>query len=126
VAHTPGFEENAQFANGSDADRRRTVSEEFRKSVTPFGGWVRDERSGRLHSLDTGPHIGGFAPPDTGIAAADGDDHVGGLQDLVGTRFGVFVAVRPIRDEIEGRVRRLLAELAIPYQASPTKPSNER
>ena len=26
-------------------------------------------------------------------------------------------AVRPIRDEIEGRVRRLLAELAIPYQA---------
>ena len=26
-------------------------------------------------------------------------------------------AVRPIRDEIEGRVRRLVAELAIPYQA---------
>jgi hypothetical protein len=43
------------------------VSEEFRKPVTPFGGWVRDERSGRLRSLETGPHIGGFAPPDTGI-----------------------------------------------------------
>jgi protein-tyrosine-phosphatase len=67
TAHTPGFDENAQVANGSDADGRRSVSEEFRKPVTPFGGWVRDERSGRLRPLETGPHIGGFAPPDTGI-----------------------------------------------------------
>jgi len=31
------------------------------------------------------------------------------------------VAYGSIRDEMEGRARRLLAELAIPYQASPHK-----
>ena len=34
--------------------------------VTPFGGWVPDEKTGRLRPLETAPHIGGFAPPGTG------------------------------------------------------------
>lgn len=42
VAHTPGFEENAQVLN-----------DEHHTQVTPFGGWVRDERSGRLRPVET-------------------------------------------------------------------------
>ena len=34
--------------------------------ITPFGGWVPDEKTGRLRPLETAPHIGGFAPPGTG------------------------------------------------------------
>ena len=38
----------------------------YRPPVTPFGGWVRDERTNRLRPLETAPHIGAFAPPGTG------------------------------------------------------------
>ena len=34
--------------------------------VTPFGGWVTDDRLGRLVPLQTAPHILGLAPPGTG------------------------------------------------------------
>jgi type IV secretory pathway TraG/TraD family ATPase VirD4 len=41
------------------------VGDDYRKPVTPFGGWVRDRRN-RLVPLETAPHIGAFAPPGTG------------------------------------------------------------
>ncbi|KMO72848.1 type IV secretory system conjugative DNA transfer family protein [Mycolicibacterium obuense] len=37
----------------------------YRPPVTPFAGWVHDDR-GRLVPLETAPHIGAFAPPGTG------------------------------------------------------------
>ncbi|WP_094287317.1 type IV secretory system conjugative DNA transfer family protein [Mycobacterium lehmannii] len=37
----------------------------YRPPVTPFAGWVRDERD-RLVPLETAPHVGAFAPPGTG------------------------------------------------------------
>ncbi|KPN47684.1 type IV secretory system conjugative DNA transfer family protein [Mycobacterium intracellulare] len=40
-------------------------SDGFRRPVTPFAGWTRDER-GRLVPLESAPHVGGFAPPGTG------------------------------------------------------------
>jgi len=40
--------------------------DEYRPPITPFGGWVRDERTNRLRPLETAPHIGAFAPPGTG------------------------------------------------------------
>src|ERR1700739_3457679 len=42
-------------------------AEGYRPPITPFGGWVSDERTHRLRPLETAPHIGAFAPPDTGI-----------------------------------------------------------
>jgi hypothetical protein len=39
---------------------------EYRPPITPFGGWVADERTNRLRPLETAPHIGAFAPPGTG------------------------------------------------------------
>jgi hypothetical protein len=65
LVHTPGLAKTPKSLTAG-ADGRRAVSEECRKSVTPFGGWVRNERSGRLRPLQTAPHIGGFGPPDTG------------------------------------------------------------
>jgi type IV secretory pathway TraG/TraD family ATPase VirD4 len=41
------------------------VGDDYRKPVTPFGGWVIDER-GRTVPLETAPHILGLAPPGTG------------------------------------------------------------
>src|ERR1700739_2166474 len=38
----------------------------YRPPVTPFGGWVSDERTHRLRPLESAPHIGAFAPPGTG------------------------------------------------------------
>ena len=38
----------------------------FHPPLTPFGGWVRDPRLGRLAPLETAPHILGLAPPGTG------------------------------------------------------------
>ena len=38
----------------------------YRPVITPFGGWVTDERTGRLVPLETSPHILGLAPPGTG------------------------------------------------------------
>jgi type IV secretion system protein VirD4 len=40
--------------------------DEYRSPVTPFGGWVTDDRLGRLVPLETAPHILGLAPPGTG------------------------------------------------------------
>jgi hypothetical protein len=39
---------------------------EYRPPITPFAGWVADERTNRLRPLETAPHIGAFAPPGTG------------------------------------------------------------
>lgn len=41
-------------------------SDELRPALTPFGGWVTDDRLGRLVPLETAPHILGLAPPGTG------------------------------------------------------------
>src|ERR1700739_723755 len=41
-------------------------AEGYRPPITPFGGWVSDERTHRLRPLETAPHIGAFAPPGTG------------------------------------------------------------
>jgi type IV secretory pathway TraG/TraD family ATPase VirD4 len=41
-------------------------ADSYRPAVTPFGGWVTDERTGRLVPLETAPHILGLAPPGTG------------------------------------------------------------
>jgi type IV secretion system protein VirD4 len=41
-------------------------SDTYRVPVTPFGGWVIDDRLGRLVPLETAPHILGLAPPGTG------------------------------------------------------------
>jgi hypothetical protein len=38
----------------------------FHAPVTPFGGWVIDERLDQLTPLETAPHILGLAPPGTG------------------------------------------------------------
>ena len=38
----------------------------YRPPVTPFGGWVHDQKTGRLVPLETAPHILGLAPPGTG------------------------------------------------------------
>jgi type IV secretory pathway TraG/TraD family ATPase VirD4 len=38
----------------------------FRPPVTPFGGWVTDQRHRRLVPLETAPHILGVAPPGIG------------------------------------------------------------
>ena len=38
----------------------------YRPPVTLFGGWVTDDRLGRLIPLETAPHIPGLAPPGTG------------------------------------------------------------
>ncbi|WP_375485269.1 type IV secretory system conjugative DNA transfer family protein [uncultured Mycobacterium sp.] len=45
---------------------RNASFDEHRLSITPFGGWVRDKRTGRPRPLETAPHIGAFAPPGTG------------------------------------------------------------
>ena len=37
----------------------------FRPPVTPFAGWTRNAQ-GRRVPLETAPHVGGFAPPNTG------------------------------------------------------------
>ncbi|HEX3992854.1 MAG TPA: hypothetical protein VHX39_16915, partial [Acetobacteraceae bacterium] len=39
---------------------------QYRPPITPFAGWVADERTNRLRPLETAPHIGAFAPPGTG------------------------------------------------------------
>ena len=39
--------------------------ERYRRPVTPFAGWTRDDR-GRRVPLETAPRVGGFAPPGTG------------------------------------------------------------
>ena len=44
----------------------RAGAEEYWPPITPFGGWVSDERTNRLRPLETAPHIGAFAPPGTG------------------------------------------------------------
>src|ERR1700751_3541648 len=41
-------------------------AEEYRPAVTPFGGWVTAQITGRLVPLETAPHILGLAPPGTG------------------------------------------------------------
>src|ERR1700722_2311118 len=41
-------------------------ADEYRPPITPFGGWVADQRTSRLRPLETAPHIGAFAPPGTG------------------------------------------------------------
>jgi|SRR5580700_8813051 hypothetical protein len=46
-------------ADGAGADG-------YRPPITPFAGWVADERTNRLRPLETAPHIGAFAPPGTG------------------------------------------------------------
>jgi type IV secretory pathway TraG/TraD family ATPase VirD4 len=38
----------------------------YRPPITPFGGWVNDEKTGRAVPLETAPHILGLAPPGTG------------------------------------------------------------
>jgi type IV secretory pathway TraG/TraD family ATPase VirD4 len=43
-----------------------TGAEGYRPPITPFAGWVADERTNRLRPLETAPHIGAFAPPGTG------------------------------------------------------------
>jgi type IV secretory pathway TraG/TraD family ATPase VirD4 len=40
--------------------------DEYRSPVTPFGGWVTDDKLARLVPLETAPHILGLAPPGTG------------------------------------------------------------
>jgi type IV secretory pathway TraG/TraD family ATPase VirD4 len=40
--------------------------DQYRPPITPFGGWVADERTNRLRPLESAPHIGAFAPPGTG------------------------------------------------------------
>lgn len=40
------------------------ADDDYRPPVTPFGGWVLEDR--RHLPLETAPHIGGFAPPGTG------------------------------------------------------------
>src|ERR1700692_596071 len=40
--------------------------DEYRSPVTPFGGWVTDDKLARLTPLETAPHILGLAPPGTG------------------------------------------------------------
>jgi type IV secretion system protein VirD4 len=37
----------------------------YRPPITPFGGWVHDQKTGRLVPLETAPHILGLAPPGT-------------------------------------------------------------
>jgi type IV secretory pathway TraG/TraD family ATPase VirD4 len=41
------------------------VGDEYRQPVTPFGGWVIDDRYRRV-PMETAPHILGLAPPGTG------------------------------------------------------------
>src|ERR1700730_11040523 len=78
--------------------------------ITPFGGWVPDEKTGRLRPLESAPHVGGFAPPGTGktrkwlaqsavlwpgpaVVSARKD----GLMQLVGSRRGAPVALLDLR-----------------------------
>src|SRR5258708_5116880 len=41
-------------------------ADQYRPPITPFAGWVADERTNRLRPLESAPHIGAFAPPGTG------------------------------------------------------------
>jgi hypothetical protein len=40
----------------------RAGADQYRPPITPFAGWVADERTNRLRPLETAPHIGAFGP----------------------------------------------------------------